>query len=158
MITGFHVAEHFPDPREVIKELGTMLKSDCRIVIEVPCAGDAFLTLYDCDAAQRFIYWIEKLFFFTAHTLKRLALQAGFPRVAMQNYQRSPLSKELQWLNLDKPEAHRSWAFLETLELASPYANAFGASRKTDALMIHLQFWRLRQCSLIAVSGRPQER
>ena len=45
IISAFHVVEHLPDPREVLKKLGTMLTSDGRMVIEVPSAEDALLTL-----------------------------------------------------------------------------------------------------------------
>ena len=138
-ITAFHVVEHLPDPREVIQQLGKMLKPDGRMVIEVPSAGDALLTLYDCDAFQRFTYWSQHLFLFTAHTLELLARQAGLSVVAVQHYQRYPLSNHLHWLSLGKPGGHQSWSFLDSPDLVSAYANTLAALGKTDTLIIHLE-------------------
>ena len=138
-ITAFHVVEHLPDPRSVIQQLGKMLKSDGRLVIEVPSAGDALLTLYDCDAFQRFTYWSQHLFLFTAHTLGLLARQAGLRVVAVQHYQRYPLSNHLHWLSLGEPGGHQSWSFLDSPDLVSAYASTLAALGKTDTLIIHLE-------------------
>ena len=116
-----------------------MLKPEGRMVIEVPSADDALLTLYECDAFQRFTYWSQHLILFTAHTLERLALQAALRVMAVQDYQRYPLSNHLHWLSLGKPGGHQSWGFLDTPELASAYANTLAALGKTDTLIIHLE-------------------
>lgn len=139
IITAFHVVEHLPDPREVLTKLGVMLKSNGRIIIEVPSADDALLTLYKCNAFQHFTYWSQHLFLFTAHTLELLALQAGLRVVAVQNYQRYPLSNHLHWLSRGRPGGHQSWAFLDAPELKSAYANTLAALGKTDTLIVHLE-------------------
>lgn len=139
IITAFHVVEHLPDPREILIKLGAASKSDGRIIIEVPSADDALLTLYECDAFQRFTYWSQHLFLFTAHTLELLALQAGLRVVAVQNYQRYPLSNHLHWLSRGRPGGHQSWALLDTPELESAYANTLAALGKTDTLIAHLE-------------------
>lgn len=41
LITAFYVVGNLPDRREVLEKLGTMLKSDGRMVIEIPSVGDA---------------------------------------------------------------------------------------------------------------------
>jgi 2-polyprenyl-3-methyl-5-hydroxy-6-metoxy-1,4-benzoquinol methylase len=54
LITAFHVLEHCLDPREVLKSLSYLLKPNGKMIVEVPNSEDALLTIYDCDAFQRF--------------------------------------------------------------------------------------------------------
>jgi 2-polyprenyl-3-methyl-5-hydroxy-6-metoxy-1,4-benzoquinol methylase len=61
LITAFHVVEHLPDPRAILKALANMLAKNGRMVIEVPSSEDVLLTLYDSDAFQRFTYWSQHL-------------------------------------------------------------------------------------------------
>jgi SAM-dependent methyltransferase len=139
LITAFHVIEHLSDPRSMLACLAGSLKPNGRMIIEVPSAEDALLTLYDCDAFQRFTYWSQHLFLFNAPTLEMLARQAGLRVVAVQHYQRYPLSNHLHWLSQGKPGGHQRWAFLDTPELASAYASTLAALGKTDTLIAHLE-------------------
>jgi len=139
LITAFHVIEHLPDPLTILANLAGALQPKGRIILEVPNSEDALLGLYDCDAFQRFTYWSQHLFLFNARTLEMLALQAGLRLVAMQHYQRYPLSNHLHWLSRGRPGGHHSWAFLDTPELASAYANTLAALGKTDTLIAHLE-------------------
>ncbi len=139
LITAFHVIEHLHDPRTMINRLATALTPNGRMVLEVPSAGDALLTLYDCDAFQRFTYWSKHLFLFNASTLEMLARQSGLRVVAIQHYQRYPLSNHLYWLSQGKPGGHERWGFMDTPELASSYANTLAALGKTDTLIAHLE-------------------
>ena len=138
-ITAFHVLEELPDPREVLTKLGAMLRSDGRIIIEVPSAPDALLILYDCKAFRRFSYWSQHLFLFTAHTLERLALQAALRVVAVQAYQRYPRFNHLHWLSRGRPEGHQYWTFFDTPELTVAYANTLAALGKANPLIAHLE-------------------
>jgi SAM-dependent methyltransferase len=139
LATAFHVIEHLPDPRAMLISLAGALKPNGRMIVEVPSADDALLTLYDCDAFQRFTYWSQHLFLFNASTLEMLARQAGLRIVAVQYYQRYPLSNHLHWLSRGKPGGHERWTFLDTLELTSAYANSLAALGKTDTLIAHLE-------------------
>jgi SAM-dependent methyltransferase len=139
LITAFHVIEHLPEPRAMLASLAGSLKPNGRMIVEVPSANDALLTLYYCDAFQRFTYWSQHLFLFNASTLEMLARQAGLRVVAVQHYQRYPLSNHLHWLSQGKPGGHQRWAFLDTPELASAYANTLAALGKTDTLIAHLE-------------------
>jgi 2-polyprenyl-3-methyl-5-hydroxy-6-metoxy-1,4-benzoquinol methylase len=139
LVTAFHVIEHIPDPRAMLTRLAGALKPNGRMIVEVPSADDALLTLYDCDAFQRFTYWSQHLFLFNASTLEMLAHQAGLRIVAIQHYQRYPLSNHLHWLSQGKPGGHQRWAFMDTPELASAYANTLAALGKTDTLIAHLE-------------------
>lgn len=140
VITAFHVVEHLPDPRGMLRDLARLLHPSGRMIVEVPSAEDILLTLYDCDAFQRFTYWSQHLFLFNASTLEALARQAGLRVVGIQHYQRYPLSNHLYWLSRGGPGGHQRWPFLDTPEMAHAYANALAALGKTDTLIAHLEF------------------
>ena len=139
LITAFHVVEHLHDPRAMLKELATRLKDQGRLVIEVPSSEDALLTLYENDAFQRFTYWSQHLFLFSAETLCRLATQAGLRVVSIQQFQRYPLSNHLHWLSRNRPGGHQHWSFLDTPALTEAYAASLAAIGKCDTLIAHLE-------------------
>lgn len=139
LITAFHVLEHLSDPIAMLKTLADKLSRSGRLVIEVPSSEDALLTLYDSDAFQCFTYWSQHLFLFNAETLRRLAEQAGLRIVTIQQYQRYPLSNHLYWLSQRKPGGHQQWAFLDSPEVKTAYANALAATGRCDTLIAHLE-------------------
>jgi 2-polyprenyl-3-methyl-5-hydroxy-6-metoxy-1,4-benzoquinol methylase len=139
LITAFHVIEHLSDPRSMLNNLAGALNKNGRMIVEVPNSEDALLNLYDCEAFQRFTYWSQHLFLFNSSTLEMLARQAGLRVVAVQHYQRYPLSNHLYWLSQGKPGGHKCWVFLDTPEMSSAYANTLAALGKTDTLIAHLE-------------------
>lgn len=139
LITAFHVVEHLPDPRKTLQSLAQLIAKNGRMIIEVPSSEDALLTLFDCDAFQRFTYWSQHLFLFNAETLRQLANQAGLKVIAMQQYQRYPLSNHLHWLSQGNPGGHQKWSFLNSPILAEAYANTLAAIGKCDTLIAHLE-------------------
>jgi len=139
LITAFHVVEHLPDPRAILKELATRLAARGRLVVEVPSSEDALLTLYDNDAFQRFSYWSQHLFLFNSQTLPRLASQAGLRVVAIQQLQRYPLSNHLYWLSRNQPGGHQRWSFLDTPQLNQAYAASLAAVGKCDTIVAYLE-------------------
>ena len=139
LITAFHVVEHLRDPRLVLRKLSTMLKPNGRMVIEVPSADDALLTLYDCEAFQHFTYWSQHLYLFTAATLKSVLQQAGLNVISIQHYQRYPLSNHLHWLSKSAPGGHQCWSFMDNPALTHAYAEALASAGKTDTLIAHVE-------------------
>jgi 2-polyprenyl-3-methyl-5-hydroxy-6-metoxy-1,4-benzoquinol methylase len=139
LITAFHVLEHLPDPRSTLREMAACLKSSGRLVVEVPSAEDALLTLYDNAAFQRFTYWSQHLFLFNAETLRRLAAQAGLRVVSVQQFQRYPLANHLYWMSRNRPGGHQHWSFLDTPALTAAYGAALAAVGKCDTLIAHLE-------------------
>ncbi|MEM6253251.1 MAG: class I SAM-dependent methyltransferase [Cyanobacteria bacterium P01_D01_bin.156] len=139
LITAFHVVEHLHEPREMLVQLGKMLKSRGRLVIEVPSSDDALITLYDCSPFQSFTYWSQHLYLFNSETLKKLALQAGLRVVSIQQFQRYPLSNHLYWLSQGKPGGHSKWSFLDSSELTDAYAASLAAVGRCDTLVAHLE-------------------
>lgn len=139
LITAFHVIEHLPDPVDVLNQLKKVLAQKGRIVLEVPSAEDALLTLYGSGAFQRFTYWSQHLFLFNARTLKELALRAGLAVVGIEQYQRYPLSNHLYWLSKGRPGGHQVWSFIDSPALDEAYSAALAKTGKTDTLIAYLE-------------------
>ena len=139
LISAFHVVEHLPDPRSILKALAKMLAGNGRLVVEVPSSEDALLTLYDSESFQRFTYWSQHLFLFSVETLRHVAEQAGLRVLTIKQYQRYPLSNHLYWLSQGKPGGHQVWDFLDSPELKSAYASALAGLGKCDTLIAYLE-------------------
>jgi SAM-dependent methyltransferase len=139
IVTAFHVIEHLEDPREYLRKLAARLLPGGRLVIEVPSSEDALLTFYECDAFQRYTYWSQHLYLFNTQTLKQLVAQAGLRIVAVEQYQRYPLSNHLYWLNRGVPGGHKKWGFLDTQELHSAYSAALSAMGRCDTLIAYIE-------------------
>lgn len=138
-ITAFHVLEHLPDPRASLQELARHLAKGGRLVVEVPSSDDALLTVFESDAFRHFNYWSQHLFLFNAETLRRLAVQAGLRVVAVQQFQRYPLSNHLHWLSRKRPGGHQHWSFLDTPALNAAYAASLASIGKCDTVIAHLE-------------------
>lgn len=138
LITLFHVLEHLPDPRSILKELAQLLSEKGEIVIEVPNANDALLTLYNSEPFSNFTYWSCHLFLFTEETLKILAQQADLTINSIRQVQRYPLSNHLYWLAQEKPGGHKIWPEFNTPELMEAYERVLSQLGKCDTLMMHV--------------------
>jgi 2-polyprenyl-3-methyl-5-hydroxy-6-metoxy-1,4-benzoquinol methylase len=139
VITAFHVIEHLPDPRAMLRDLAARLALGGRLVLEVPSSDDALLTLYDNEAFQHFTYWSQHLYLFNAQTLLQLVVQAGLRVVAIQQFQRYSAANHLHWLSKGRPGGHQHWAFLDTPELTQAYASSLAAIGRCDTLIAHLE-------------------
>ena len=139
LISAFHVIEHLPDPKEILKSLASMLAKNGRIVIEVPSSEDALLTLYESEDFQNFTYWSQHLFLFNPETLRQLAVQAGLRVVSIQQYQRYSLSNHLYWLSQGKPGGHKQWSFLDTPALNEAYKSSLASIGKCDTILAILE-------------------
>ncbi len=90
--------EHFPEPKSILGKLSDMVADDGQIIVEVPNADDALLTLYQSETFSHFTYWSCHLFLFTSRTLEILVSQAGLKVDYIKHVQRYPLSNHLYWL------------------------------------------------------------
>ena len=138
VITMFHVLEHLPDPKEVLARLASLLSADGQIIVEVPHAGDALLTLYECEPFSHFTYWSCHLFLFTADTLEALAALCGLKVNYLKQVQRYPLSNHLHWLATGKPGGHKAWQFLDSPDLTAAYEEQLASLGKCDTLLLSL--------------------
>jgi 2-polyprenyl-3-methyl-5-hydroxy-6-metoxy-1,4-benzoquinol methylase len=139
IITAFHVLEHLPDPREMLISLGRFLNTNGRMIIEVPNADDALLSIFDCNEFQLFTYWSQHLYLFNASTLATLVKQAGLKVVSIHHYQRYPLSNHLHWLSKGKPGGHVNWSFLDNPTMTHAYSEVLASIGKTDTLIAYIE-------------------
>ena len=140
VITMFHVLEHLTDPSEMLRELKTFLKPGGQIIIEVPNANDALLTLYGSEAFRDFVYWSFHLFIFNAKTLSLLFKRAGATTCYIKHIQRYPLSNHLHWLAKSSPGGHKTWSFLDSPDLMTSYEKELASLGMTDTLLAGIYF------------------
>jgi 2-polyprenyl-3-methyl-5-hydroxy-6-metoxy-1,4-benzoquinol methylase len=135
IITMFHVLEHIPDPKSILVELSEILADGGQIIVEVPNADDALLTLYKNKPFSNFTYWSCHLFLFTAKTLKILFSQVNLKVNYIKQIQRYPLANHLYWLANGKPGGHQKWHFLNSPELHAAYEKQLAAIGKCDTIL-----------------------
>lgn len=136
VITSFHVLEHLPKPQEILQQMKVSLKDNGKIIIEVPNANDALLTLYKNEPFSHFTYWSCHLFLYSESTLRLLAKQSGLKVDFVKHVQRYPLSNHLYWLSQGKPGGHVKWgSFLDSEELSKAYENQLSSLGVTDTLI-----------------------
>lgn len=128
----FHVLEHVAEPLPLLERLR---QTGARLIVEVPNADDALLTLYHSEAFSHFTYWSPHLYLYNAGTLPRLLKKAGYQVVYVRQYQRYPLSNHLYWLAKGKPGGHKIWPFFNSAELEASYSAALGAIGKCDTIL-----------------------
>ena len=140
IITSFHVIEHIKEPLKILDKLKNLLEDNGRLIIEVPNANDALLTIYENEAFSNFTYWSCHLYLYTHHTLNLLAKQAGFEVEFIKHIQRYPLSNHLYWLSKNKPGGHEKWGnFFDSKELNSAYENQLASLGATDTIIACLK-------------------
>ena len=112
VVTMFHVLEHLPNPAEVLQEIKGYIAPDGMLIVEVPNADDALLSLYHCKAFADFTYWKCHIYLYTVDTLRLLAKKAGLQVKFMRQVQRYPLENHLYWLSKGKSGGHFEWSFM----------------------------------------------
>lgn len=135
VITMFHVFEHLSTPLETLSIIRKYLKLNGVLLIEVPNARDALITLYNCNEFKKFTFWSEHLVLHTRESLKGILKSAGFKSVEIIGCQRYPLSNHLYWLSNNMPGGHDIWRFLTTAGLRSEYEALLNSIDKTDTLI-----------------------
>ncbi len=136
LITSFHVIEHLKDPINILGKLKDLLYDDGTIIIEVPNANDALLSIYNSESFSHFTYWSCHLYLFTSFTLELLAKKAGLKVEFIKHIQRYPLSNHLYWLSNNKPGGHEKWgSFIDSSELSNAYENQLASLQATDTII-----------------------
>jgi len=138
VITLFHVLEHLPDPIYWIQRLAEHLKDGGQMLIEVPSANDALLTLYKNEAYAKFTYWSCHLYLFTPVNLSQLAKKAGLVVNYVKQIQRYPLSNHLHWLSNGEPGGHQKWSFLNEDILNFAYEQQLASIGQCDTIIASL--------------------
>ena len=121
VVTMFHVLEHLPDPVGMLQEIMKHITPGGMLIVEVPNADDALLSLYHCEAFADFTYWKCHIYLYTMDTLRRLAKKAGLQVKFMRQVQRYSLENHLYWLSQGKPGGHFRWGFMANDALNQQY-------------------------------------
>ena len=136
VVTSAHVMEHLSDPISVLVQLSSLLKDKGKMIIEVPNANDALLTIYKNTAFQNFSYQAGHLFLYNPNTLKILGEKAGLKVDFVKCIQRYPLSNTLYWLSNGLPAGQKIWGgFLDSKALQEAYESALASVGASDTLI-----------------------
>ncbi|WP_415578382.1 class I SAM-dependent methyltransferase, partial [Helicobacter burdigaliensis] len=136
IITAFHVVEHLQDPIIILKELSACLKENGKMIIEVPNANDALLTIYKNKAFREFTYWSPHLYLYSLHTLRLLGEKADLKVEFVKCIQRYPLSNTLYWLSNGLPAGQKHWGnFIDNPILQNAYEQTLASLGTTDTLI-----------------------
>lgn len=137
VITLFHVVEHLKDPREFLTEVvDRVCKKDSRIIVEVPNANDALLTVFENKEFKEFTYWGCHLNLFTENSLLRLVESIGLKVEEISQVQRYPLSNHLFWMSNGKPRGHKVLTEFNGAALNVLYENALTNMKACDTLLL----------------------
>lgn len=139
VISMFHVAEHLPNPLEVLEKLYKKLIPGGKIILEVPNSDDALLNLYGCESFAAFTYWSCHLYLFNASTLELLFKKTKYKINCIRQYQRYSLANHLYWLAENKPAGHIHWSFLEDDVMQTQYEKKLAAIGQCDTLIAVLE-------------------
>jgi len=122
LIFLYYVLEHIKDPDGFIKNVKSLLKnSSSRIIIEVPNAAEALISLYHSPAYNEFVWQRAHCSYFSADTLKRLFAGAGFKAEFIPE-QRYDISNHIHWLVEGKPGGIGKYSHVFSKELNKQYA------------------------------------
>ena len=138
-ITMFHVLEHLQNPITVLKNLSDLLTENGRIIVEVPNADDALLSLYECEAFANFTYWMCHLYLYTNNTLSLLIEKAGLKLQVLEQIQRYPLANHLHWLSMKRPGGHQKWTSLCDVILDKNYGDKLARLGIADTIMVIIE-------------------
>ncbi|KKU77646.1 MAG: Methyltransferase type 11 [Parcubacteria group bacterium GW2011_GWA2_47_7] len=130
--TLFHTLEHLTEPLEVLREIRAVLRPGGTVIIEVPHARDALLEL---DAFKAFSLWSEHLILHTRESLWKFLENAGFHDIAVEGYQRYPLSNHIGWLLTGLPGGQKKFSDFDKDGAADAYSRLLAERDSTDTLI-----------------------
>jgi len=139
VITLFHVVEHLVNPIETLEKLKKHLKPNGILLIEVPNADDALLTLFNSETFATFTYWSCHVYLYNDFTLKSLLKNAGYSVKAVKQIQRYPLSNHLYWLSKGLPGGHNHFGILDNPLLRQSYESSLAALGICDTIIGEFQ-------------------
>lgn len=135
VITLFHVLEHLPDPVAILTKISAKLDFEGQLIVEVPNAYDALISLYQSVPFMHFTYWSCHLFLFSQSTIAALGKQAGLSVNYVKQVQRYPLSNHLYWMSKGIPGGHKKWSFLDSEDLNCSYEKSLAHIGMCDTII-----------------------
>lgn len=135
VISLFHVFEHLSHPLDYLKKIRNKLTSDGKVIIEVPHANDALISLFKVEEFKKFTFWSEHLILHTRNSLEVYLKEAGFKDIVIKGYQRYPLANHLYWMLKGKPGGQIEMNYFQSHGLNTEYADLLNTIDKTDTLI-----------------------
>lgn len=136
VVSLFHVFEHLYDPLSMLKSVKMLLAPDGYLIIEVPHANDALLSLYQCAPFKAFTLWSEHLVLHTVNSLTAMLKFSGFKVHNVQGVQRYNLANHQYWLSQGKPGGHIKWADKFSDKAITSYETSLVEKGLSDTLLI----------------------
>ena len=135
IISLFHVYEHLIDPLNTLLKINKILNDNGKIIIEVPHANDALISLYNLKSFKDFTFWSEHLILHTKESLNKFLLESGFKNIQIHGYQRYPISNHVVWIRDGAPGGHNTYTEFNNEKLNNSYNNFLLESNMTDTLI-----------------------
>lgn len=158
VVCAFQVMEHVVNPINFLEGLRKVTKPSGHIFVEVPNIFDPLLSVWNVPAYQKFYYHTAHLHYFSAASLRLVAMQAGFlaNEVDVFPTQDYNLLNHLHWIMNDGPQGDChvglreillngedlemvEWLTKEMRALNKKYISKLTAKNKTSNLMLRLQ-------------------
>ncbi|MBF0244139.1 MAG: class I SAM-dependent methyltransferase [Planctomycetes bacterium] len=135
LICFFSLLEHILEPHAFLRELKSRLKTDGRILFEVPSAEDPLLSLYHVEAFKSFYFQSMHPYVYHQKTLELLFNACGLEIVHIQYKQRYGLDNHLHWLQKGLPRGNPELAdFFADSTLVEGYLRYLESKGKTDTI------------------------
>ncbi|GAI92798.1 unnamed protein product [marine sediment metagenome] len=94
----FHVFEHMTSPIGFLKKIKLLLKEDGCLIIEVPNADDALISLYDIKEFKNFYFQMQHPFYYNEHSLRYIFKIDNYDINKVIYHQRYGIDNHLNWL------------------------------------------------------------
>jgi len=122
VIFMFMTLEHLRDPVKSLKEIGSLLKKNGVLVIEVPNADDIMISTFNIEAFKSYYWQAPHNWYFSPKTLSRALDKAGFTTTLIP-VQRYDLSNNIVWMQEGKPGGQGKYVHILGEELTKMYAS-----------------------------------
>ena len=123
-----------------LQKYSSYLTDSGYLIIEVPNANDALLSLYENQKFADFTYWSAHLFLYTIKSLTMIIEETDkYDIVSAGQVQRYSIANHLMWLAKGMPGGHVKWKFLDTNELNEAYSSKLKELEMCDTLFFVLK-------------------
>jgi SAM-dependent methyltransferase len=129
----FHVLEHLPDPRSYLQALVSELPNLETVVVEVPCAEDPLISLYESHEFSRYTYWSHHEHLHSHKSLSHLLLDV-MDEINVSRIQRYGLANHVGWLVEGSPGGHRRFGSRFSERADDLYRNSLIQAGFSDTL------------------------
>jgi len=133
----FHVLEHLEQPHKILSKITEKLKFR-EIIIEIPNADDALLSVYKCVSFADFTYWSAHLYLYNEVTLQKLVEKAGLKINWIKQYQRYPIANHICWIQKGRPSNAvdmEEYSILSDNNLNEAYKSCLAHNKVCDTII-----------------------